>query len=60
MNEDEKKIILDLIEVLTQKGYEVVTEVTPTLIFWDAEAYHQNYYNRKGTEPYCHSRTLIF
>jgi methionine-S-sulfoxide reductase len=59
-NEDEKKIILDLIEGLTQKGYEVVTEVTPTLIFWDAEAYHQNYYNRKGTEPYCHSRTLIF
>lgn len=59
-NEEEKQIINDLIQILTLKGYQVVTEVNPTLTFWDAEAYHQDYYNKKGTEPYCHSRTIIF
>jgi len=59
-NDEEKKIIHDIILILTEKGFQVVTEVNPKLTFWDAEEYHQDYYNRKGAEPYCHSRTLIF
>lgn len=49
-----------LIKMLRQKGYDVVTEVTPAGTFWKAEDYHQNYYERKGTQPYCHSYTKRF
>jgi len=31
----------------------VVTEVTPFEVFYDAEEYHQDFYNRNRTYPYC-------
>lgn len=31
----------------------IVTEVTPVSAFYVAENYHQNYYNRNGSQPYC-------
>jgi len=31
----------------------VVTEVTPFDAFYDAEDYHQNFYNRNQSYPYC-------
>jgi peptide-methionine (S)-S-oxide reductase len=31
----------------------IVTEITPVGIFYKAEAYHQNYFNQNGYEPYC-------
>lgn len=43
-----------LISLLRQKGYQVVTEVTPASTFYAAEGYHQDYYQRKGDTPYCH------
>ena len=51
---EQKETIEKLIAILQSKGYNVVTKVTPATDFFDAENYHQNYYNRKGTEPYCH------
>ena len=50
----QKNIAEKLIEELRKKGYQVVTKVTPATTFWEAEAYHQDYYERKGAEPYCH------
>lgn len=51
----EQKIIAQkLIAQLKAKGYPVVTKVTPATKFWPAEKYHQDYYNRKGSAPYCH------
>ena len=32
----------------------VVTEISPFVVFYKAEDYHQNYYNENGQEPYCH------
>lgn len=49
-----------LIKILRQRGYDVVTEVTPATTFWKAEDYHQDYYERKGTQPYCHKYTKRF
>ena len=58
---DEQKMIADkLIKELVQKGYDVATKVTPADIFWPAEAYHQDYYENKGSEPYCHGYVKRF
>lgn len=58
--EDQKKTAEKLIEVLKSKGYKVVTKVTKATKFYPAEKYHQDYYELKGTVPYCHSRVVRF
>lgn len=57
---EQKEVAERLIGQLKAKGYDVVTRVTPATTFWVAEDYHQNYYVRKGTEPYCHGYTKRF
>ena len=32
---------------------EIVTEIVPAAIFYEAEKYHQNYFNQNGNQPYC-------
>lgn len=56
----QKEIAEKLIDTLKNKGYKVVTKVTPATTFWPAENYHQDYYERKGTKPYCHTYTKRF
>ena len=53
-NDAEKKIIKKLIDILKNKGYKIVTKVLPDDTFWKAEEYHQNYYDKKKQQPYCH------
>ncbi|MBN1931895.1 MAG: bifunctional methionine sulfoxide reductase B/A protein [Desulfobacterales bacterium] len=53
-NDDEKKIVYKLIDILATKGYKIVTKVLPTGTFWKAEEYHQDYYDKKKQQPYCH------
>ena len=52
--EEEKEIAFKVINLLKEKGINVVTEVTELKKFWEAENYHQNYYYKKGQIPYCH------
>jgi peptide methionine sulfoxide reductase msrA/msrB len=54
LNEEQKKILENLVSILKSKGYKVVTKVTKATTFWPAEEYHQDYYEHKGTLPYCH------
>jgi peptide methionine sulfoxide reductase msrA/msrB len=53
-SDTEKKITEDLIGVLMEKGYDVVTKLLPAKKFWVAEEYHQDYYVKKNQQPYCH------
>ena len=59
-NEAQKSIALKLINLLKEKGFKVVTEVIPAKTFWKAEDYHQDYYDHKGTVPYCHGYVKRF
>jgi peptide methionine sulfoxide reductase msrA/msrB len=59
-DEGQKEITEKLIELLKDKGYKVVTEVRPASTFWKAENYHQDYYEHKGSTPYCHGYTKRF
>ena len=53
-SEDEKETAEKLIGILKDKGFDVATRVIPTETFWIAEDYHQDYYVKKGAQPYCH------
>ncbi|MGA0133484.1 MAG: peptide-methionine (S)-S-oxide reductase MsrA [Opitutales bacterium] len=33
----------------------IATRIEGEKVFWKAEEYHQDYYARKGTKPYCHT-----
>lgn len=59
-SDEQKKIAEKLIGILRAKGLDVKTKVSPAGIFFKAEDYHQDYYNRKQKEPYCHFRTKRF
>ncbi|MCK9343090.1 MAG: bifunctional methionine sulfoxide reductase B/A protein [Massilibacteroides sp.] len=59
-NSQQKEMADSLIETLTNKGYKVATKVTPASDFYKAETYHQDYYEHKGTLPYCHKYTKRF
>ena len=53
-NEFQRKAAETIIAELKKQGIKVVTKVTAFTRFWPAEAYHQNYYRKKGGVPYCH------
>lgn len=60
MNEYQRKIAHELLNILRDKGYDIATELTRAGEFYDAEKYHQDYYFEKGSTPYCHAYTPRF
>jgi peptide methionine sulfoxide reductase msrA/msrB len=60
VDDEQKRVAEDLISLLVKKGYGVVTEVSPAGTFWEAEDYHQDYYEKSGGGPYCHARQKRF
>ncbi len=61
-NQDEKNISKGVISILEDKGYKVATSLISTLNtpFFIAEDYHQDYYDKTGKTPYCHTLKKIF
>ncbi|MEG2478953.1 MAG: bifunctional methionine sulfoxide reductase B/A protein [Mucinivorans sp.] len=57
----EQQAVADsLTQLLKSKGLNIATCILPLTKFYPAEAYHQDYYQRKGSEPYCHARVKRF
>ena len=59
-DENQKETAERVIQMLRDKGDEVNTLLLPEEPFYIGEAYHQNYYEKTGGEPYCHMRTRKF
>lgn len=60
MDDEQKAIAEKYTNLLLKMGYEVATMIVPATKFWEAEDYHQQYYEKKGGSPYCHVYTKIF
>ena len=57
---EQKNMAEKYIGILTDKGYKVSTQLQPAGEFWEAEDYHQEYYDKKNGTPYCHIYRKIF
>lgn len=60
MNEYQRNIARELLDILRDKGYDIATELTRASEFYQAEKYHQDYYFLNGSTPYCHGYTKRF
>ena len=59
-NDKERAIIEGLIGKLEANGYRVATKIMKKSDFYPADESHQNYYDKKGSKPYCHGYTKRF
>lgn len=60
LDEGQKQTAQKLIDELRGRGLNVVTALLPATRFWHAEDYHQDWYLKKGTQPYCHARRKLW
>jgi len=59
-DEEQRNISLELIDELENKGFKVATTLREATTFYEAEDYHQDYYDRHQKVPYCHTYKKIF
>lgn len=55
-SDEQKELALEYKKKLDESGAfpaPIVTEISAATVFYKAEAYHQNYYNTNGNQPYC-------
>lgn len=57
---EQHKIAEQVIALLKSKNYQVMTQLLPVCVFWPAEEYHQEYYDKTGKLPYCHTHVKRF
>jgi len=59
-SEQQLSVINELVSVLENSGYSIATEISPAGSFWQAENYHQNYYDNNGAGSSCSVRVNRF
>lgn len=59
-NDAQKEMAGKYIKLLQNMGYSPATELRPASKFYPAEDYHQDYYDKNGSSPYCHAYRKIF
>lgn len=59
-SDKERETIKKLIAELEANGYRVATKILKKDEFFRADESHQNYYDKKGSKPYCHGYTKRF
>lgn len=57
---NQKQSAENIMNLLTNNGYKLATQLRTAEPFWIGEKYHRDYYNQKGTLPYCHGYTKRF
>jgi peptide methionine sulfoxide reductase msrA/msrB len=60
LDEEQKRIAEKLVAELEKNGYDVVTQIVPAGPFYEAEAYHQDWYAHHGGRSSCHQRVKRF
>jgi peptide-methionine (S)-S-oxide reductase len=53
--EQKERALLSMAEAQNHWDAPIVTELSPLPEFYEAEAYHQNYYNEHPTQGYCYA-----
>ncbi len=59
-NDEQKKIAEKLIQILEEKGMQIATKLEKAKLFYKAEEYHQNYFQKTGRTPVCHIYKKLF
>ena len=60
LNEEQRCTAEKLLNLLRERGLDIQTRLIPFRKFWIAEEYHQGYYRKHNTQPYCHFRVKRF
>lgn len=60
VDDKQKEVSETLIVELENKGFKVATSLYKFVTFYEAEDYHQDYYERHQKVPYCHSYKKVF
>lgn len=60
-HDDKERMIAQLlINELVNKRMDIATKLHPATTFWPANEEHQQYYEKNGGIPYCHSYKKLF